>query len=316
MSAASASTAIGTIATASTDPAPYRGRFAPSPTGELHLGSLLAAMASYLEARRHGGHWLLRIEDLDTPRLQPGAAGRILAVLEGLGFEWDETPAYQSQRLPLYAAALRDLQQAGLLYRCRCSRRERGAEAACVADCCERALPPHLPAAWRLRLTLQSALGFVDDFQGACPVGPLRRVDPILQRRDGLFAYALAVVVDDAAQRISAVVRGADLLEQTHEQIGLQHCLSLPTPRYAHAPLLTETGGAKLSKSRHAVAIGGAAPAVVLTHTLALLAQRPPPELARASVAQVWDWARQYWNPQAFRGIRSLSVAAGAQVRL
>ena len=233
----------------------YRGRFAPSPTGPLHFGSLVAALASWLDARAHGGRWLVRIEDLDPPREEPGAATAQLAALSALGLTPDEPPTFQSALGERYLAALERLQAGGHVYRCDCSR-------SAVEDAAQRlGLPPHVypgicrdrtvkPAAasWRLRVAAQ-VVQFVDR---AC--GPFAQRleaevgDFVVRRADGLWAYQLAVVVDDGAQAITDVVRGADLLDNTPRQILLQRLLDLPTPRYLHVPIALNAAGEKLSK--------------------------------------------------------------------
>lgn len=243
---------------------PYRGRFAPSPTGPLHAGSLVAALASWLDARAHGGAFLVRIEDLDPPREVAGAAASILATLAAFGLDSDEPVAFQSQRAALYRAALRRLQDSGQAYRCACSRR--AIEAAIRArpgwragvypgTCAGTAPPPSRATAWRVRVP-DAEVAVVDRCAGrfaqrlATEVG-----DFVVRRADGLWAYQLAVVVDDAEQRISDVVRGADLLENTPRQIALQRLLALPTPRYLHVPVVTAPDGQKLSKQTGARAL-------------------------------------------------------------
>ena len=232
--------------------AKYRGRFAPSPTGPLHFGSLVAAVGSYLDARAHGGEWLLRMEDVDTPRNVPGAAAGILATLEAYGFEWDGPVLWQSRRFEAYAAALERLIAAGLAYGCTCSRKEiadSGSHPAidgglAYPGTCRDGLPAGRTArAWRLRVN-DEPLAFVDRLQGRVlqhlesDVG-----DFVLRRADGLFAYQLAVAVDDEFQVISDVVRGADLLASTPRQIWLQRCLGYATPRYAHLPVASNAAG-------------------------------------------------------------------------
>lgn len=309
MSAASASTATGTIATAEIGgPGIYRGRFAPSPTGNLHLGSLAAALASWLDARRHDGIWLVRIEDLDSLREQTGVAQRILATLAGFGLNTDEPVVWQSQREARYRSALARLRQLDAVYRCRCSRRERGENGACVADCRKHPPAESQPAAWRLHLAPTLPAGFDDAFQGRCEPGPADRIDPIVQRRDGIASYLLAVVVDDAAQGITDVVRGADLLGQTHAQIALALRLELPVPRHAHLPLLVEPDGRKLAKSRRSLPIDPSHAGDTLWRTLALLRQQPPTFLRTAPVPELLAWAVDAWNPLAFSGIRELAV--------
>ena len=281
----------------------YRGRFAPSPSGPLHFGSLVAALASALDARAAGGQWLLRIEDVDTPRVVPGAADAIVRELERLGFVWDAEVLFQSARIPAYQAAFEQLRAAGRIYPCACSRKE-VADSALAADgsrrypgTCRDGLPPGRQArSWRLRVA--SALTVFDDrVQGlirqdvAADGG-----DFVLLRADGLFAYQLAVVVDDGAQGITDVVRGADLLYSTLRQQVVQAALGLPTPRYAHVPVVLDTQGEKLSKQTHAAALSTMAPGAALCRALGFLGQNPPAELARAGVVEIWTWARANWR--------------------
>jgi len=219
----------------------YRGRFAPSPTGPLHLGSLLAALASYLDARAHGGAWLLRIEDLDPPREVAGAADVIRRSLENHGLHWDELH-FQSTRLEAYDAALEALHGAGRLFRCACTRASLGGDGFCGGRCA----PSHDDHC-ALRLRLEGTAPFDDLILGACGGEPLPP-DVILRRRDGLHAYALAVAVDDAAQEISHVLRGQDLLEHTPVQRAVMAALGLNSPAYGHVPVLVDRAGKKLSK--------------------------------------------------------------------
>lgn len=285
--------------------APYRGRFAPSPTGPLHFGSLVAAVGSYLDARAHGGEWLLRIEDVDTPRNVTGAADGILATLAAYGFAWDGPVLWQSTRFAAYAAALERLLAAGLAYGCACSRKEiadSGSHPAidgglAYPGTCRHGLPTGRTArAWRLRVD-DTATGFVDRLQGRIlqhlesDVG-----DFVLRRADGLFAYQLAVAVDDEFQGISDVVRGADLLASTPRQIWLQHCLGYATPRYAHLPVACNAVGEKLSKQTLAPALALGQAAAQLVRALNFLGQKAPTALAAAPVATVWDWALAHWS--------------------
>ncbi len=282
---------------------PYVGRFAPSPTGPLHLGSVVAALGSCLEARCQRGRWLVRIEDIDQPRCQPGAGELILQQLEALGFEWDETPVWQSQRIALYREALAQLQAAGQVFACGCSRSEL-ADSALARDgsrrypgTCRTGLPAGRSArAWRL----QAPAGLVvwdDALQGAQAEDVSRDVgDFVLLRADGLFAYQLAVVVDDAAQGISHVVRGADLLASTGRQIALQRALGVPTPAYTHLPVGTNAAGEKLSKQTLARSVSTLPPAAALCRALQFLGQQVPPALQVAEVRDVWGWALAHWS--------------------
>lgn len=250
---------------------PYVGRFAPSPTGPLHAGSLVAALASWLDARAHGGRWLVRIEDVDTPRCQPGAAEHILAQLAAVGLLPDATPLWQSTRSAAYGAALQGLQQRGLAYPCACTRR--AVDEALAAQgilhqrfgeriypgTCRNGLQGRTPRAQRVLTEgpgIDPVLAWADRRLGpqtqnlACEVG-----DFVLQRADGLWAYQLAVVVDDGAQGVTDVVRGEDLADNTARQIHLQRLLGLPLPRYLHTPLVLAADGHKLSKQNGAAAL-------------------------------------------------------------
>lgn len=235
----------------------YRGRFAPSPSGPLHDGSLLAAMASYLDARAHHGQWLLRIEDIDTPRVVQGADTVIQQQLQALGMHWDEAPVWQSQRLSLYEAAFARLQQAGLIYGCACTRRM--LTGGPYPGTCRHGLPPGQRArAWRLRVPEGEASteSFVDRWFGPQTQNVAREVgDFILRRADGLWAYQFVVVVDDGLQGITDVVRGADLLDSTARQRLLARMLGFTPPRVMHVPLLYDSEGRKLSKQNHAPAL-------------------------------------------------------------
>lgn len=262
----------------------YTGRFAPSPTGDLHLGSLLAALGSWLEARAAGGQWLLRIDDLDTQRAAPASADRQQTQLARIGLVPDGRPLRQSTRGAAYAAALAQLEAAGLAYRCACSRSDLAARNGLHPERCIRPAREDGAFAWRLRVP-QGLLGFDDHLQGRFALDLQRDVgDFVLRRADGMWAYQLAVVVDDAASGITAVVRGADLLESTPRQILLQRLLGLPTPTYLHLPVLVDAAGCKLSKSQGAAAIP-AHPVEALRSALALLGQR------RAAVAPASDAA-------------------------
>ncbi|HEY9103410.1 tRNA glutamyl-Q(34) synthetase GluQRS [Chitinimonas sp.] len=284
----------------------YRGRFAPSPTGPLHLGSLLAAVGSYLEARSHGGEWLLRIEDLDPPREMAGAADGILRTLEAFGFEWDGPVEYQSRRLDRYRTALEKLKRAGQAYGCACTRKEiadssvRGIDGPVYPGTCRTGLPAGREArAWRLRVTPGAYIHFDDAIQGPQQQDLEQQLgDFVLLRADGFFAYQLAVVVDDAEQGISHIVRGADLLDSTPRQIYLQSCLAYPQPKYAHLPVLVNTAGEKLSKQTRAPALITETATSELWQVLDMLGQMPPKGLLKASIADLWDWALPNWQLQ------------------
>jgi glutamyl-Q tRNA(Asp) synthetase len=274
----------------------YVGRFAPSPTGPLHFGSLVAALASWLDARAARGKWLVRIEDLDAPRSQPGASDSILRTLEGFGLAWDGPVAYQSLRSPLYDAAMLQMQRH--TYWCGCSRREIGDSSLGLASdgapiypgTCRGGLPEGR-AARALRLRACGTIEFRDRVQGEqlqaleSDVG-----DFVLYRADGQFAYQLAVVVDDAEQGITDVVRGADLLDSTARQIYLQRLLRYPTPRYLHVPLVVNSAGEKLSKQTGAEPVRLLHRDDTLRKALTFLGQLPASDLDEA-IAN-WDPAR------------------------
>jgi glutamyl-Q tRNA(Asp) synthetase len=305
-------------------PVPYIGRFAPSPTGPLHFGSLVAATGSYLEARTRGGRWLLRIEDVDAPRTVPGAAEGILATLARFGFEWDGDIVWQSARQEAYAAAFERLKASGHVFPCCCTRREM-ADSALARDgsriypgTCRRGLPPGRSAhAWRVRA--DGLIRFEDRVQGWQHEDLARDVgDYVVLRGDGQFAYQLAVVVDDAAAGITDVVRGADLLGSTTRQIHLQHLLGVATPTYAHLPVVVNAAGEKLSKQTLAAPVGTLPPATALFAALAFLGQNPPPRLATGSLTEIWSWAQAHWSlgqvphqPQAAAPVALLSAASG-----
>lgn len=235
----------------------YRGRFAPSPTGPLHFGSLVAAVASYLDARAHGGTWLVRMEDVDTPRCVPGADRVILDQLGAFGFEWDEPVMYQSAREDAYREALERLKLDGWAYPCSCSRKESG-PGPYPGTCRSGPQDPTRTPAWRVRYEGDDAAA-LGDF--------------VVQRADGLFAYQLAVVVDDAAQGITHVVRGADLLDSTPWQKSLQRRLGYPTPSYRHVPVATNDEGEKLSKQTQAEPLDSARAPQLLRDALRFLGQ-------------------------------------------
>lgn len=284
-----------------------RGRFAPSPTGELHFGSLVAALASWLRARRQGGAWLVRIEDIDPPREVPGSAQSILAALEQLGLTADAPPLYQSRRGDAYAAALQRLRDGGHVFPCWCSRAELEAagtlhrDGHCVAPTRDGRAP-----AWRLRVP-DVDIAFEDALQGPQHENVREAVgDFVLQRADGLWSYQLACVVDDAFQGITEVVRGADLLDSTPRQILLQRLLGLPTPAYLHLPLAVDAAGRKLSKSTEAPAIDTRDPRATIARALRFLGQAVPDA---CDAAGMLDAAAGVFDPAALRGI--VARAAG-----
>ncbi|NLD13841.1 MAG: tRNA glutamyl-Q(34) synthetase GluQRS [Gammaproteobacteria bacterium] len=289
----------------------YRGRFAPSPTGDLHFGSLIAAAASYLDARAHGGQWLLRIEDVDKTRCVPDAADQIQRTLQAFGLEWDGEVMVQSLRDERYLEVLEQLAGKGLLYPCQCSRKQIAAAASHTASDGSLVYPAtcRLPvqsrqladfpvgSAWRLRVDDAQVVAFVDAIQGQQQELLGRDVgDFVLRRADGLFAYQLAVVVDDADQGITHIVRGADLLGSTTRQIYLQQCLGYPQPRYAHLPLALDGEGKKWSKQRLAPALKPAEASHLLWLALRFLGQPVPAGLDGAPVAELLAWGVANWS--------------------
>ena len=260
------------------------GRFAPSPTGPLHAGSLLAALGSWLRARHQGGRWLVRVEDVDTTREVAGAAQAQLRTLAAFGLQHDGTIAYQSQRGALYRAALGQLMANGQAFECHCSRSDLVATGGIHRQCVAAHQRPD--PAIRLRVPENCEIAFSDGIHGVIQ----QRVDLdvgdiVLRRSDGLWAYQLAVVVDDAAQGITEVVRGADLLDSTPRQILLQRALGLPTPRYAHLPLLLDADGRKLSKSNAALPVDADSPLPILIQLWKCLGQAALPASATSSLA-------------------------------
>jgi glutamyl-Q tRNA(Asp) synthetase len=281
----------------------YRGRFAPSPTGPLHAGSLVAAVASYLDARAHDGAWLLRIEDIDEARALPDAVQSIMQTLQAHGMYWDGKPVWQSRRKALYQAAFERLGLEGAVYACGCSRREIADSrigvasdgAAVYPGTCRGGLAPGRAArAWRLRVPDQ-VIAFDDRWAGAVQQRLATEVgDFVLRRADGYWAYQLAVVVDDGDCGITDIVRGADLLDSTARQIYLQRLLGLPTPRYMHVPVLVNERGEKLSKQTGAAALDNSRPLdglMAAAQFLGLGLEFNPPR----TVAAFWEAAVAAW---------------------
>jgi glutamyl-Q tRNA(Asp) synthetase len=288
----------------------------------LHAGSLLAAVGSYLDARANGARWLVRIEDLDTARVIPGCEEQMLRTLEAYGFEWDGAVIRQSERRDAYRDALATLDAAHRTFRCSCSRKDLAGsdeETQGYPGTCRLGPTRPGPTAVRFRVS-DDTLRFDDLFLGSQEFDTRALGDFVVERRDRVASYQLAVVVDDAWQGVTRVVRGADLVASTPWQLELQSALNMPRPIYGHLPLLTEPGGAKLSKSKRAVPIpfvsGTAgrselsAVSRALTSTLTHLSQTPPPELAHASIKDVWKWAVAHWNPQALVGRTRVELSA------
>ena len=290
-------------------PPAYRGRFAPSPTGPLHFGSLLAAFGSWLLARRANGQWLVRIEDLDPPREVAGAAAGQLRALSAFGFVPDAPVVRQSERHALYEAALARLLAAGLAFECHCSRAdlagEGGIHRACVAGARRR------DPAIRLRVPDGTIVAFDDGLQGRQSQDVGRHAgDFVLRRTDGLWAYQLAVVVDDAAQGVTDVVRGADLLDSTPRQIHLQRLLGLPVPRHAHLPLVVDADGRKLSKSADALPVDPDDPVPALLAAWRALGQAPADLPTDRGVDALLQAAARAFDPTRIPRVPALSLAA------
>ncbi|UCC57399.1 MAG: tRNA glutamyl-Q(34) synthetase GluQRS [Gammaproteobacteria bacterium] len=296
----------------------YRGRFAPSPTGPLHFGSLVAAVASYLDARHHGGEWLVRMEDLDPPREMPGAADGILWTLERYGLHWDGEVIYQSHRSTEYQVALEQLDANGRLYGCACTRKEiadtslPGVDAAVYPGTCRNGLPEGREAR-ALRVRVDSAeVKIEDSLQGSTRQHLGREVgDFVVRRADKLVAYQLAVVVDDAAQQITHIVRGADLLDSTPRQVYLQRLLELPTPAYLHLPVAINTTGEKLSKQTGAPPVDDAEPVSVLLDVLQFLRQDVPGSASDMTLEDLLKCASERWDRTRLTATRTRSAPAG-----
>ena len=287
----------------------YTGRFAPTPSGYLHFGSLVAALASYLDARHVDGQWLLRMEDLDPPREMPGAQAAILRSLETYGFEWDGQLVRQSERHDEYAALVERLMSQGLAYACTCSRKQLESSGGIYPGTCRNALHAEHDAAIRLRVP-ELEYRFNDRVQGEFGQHLGREVgDFIIRRRDGLFAYQLAVVLDDAWQGVTDIVRGADLLDSTPRQLYLQELLGLPQPRYLHLPLIIQPDGHKLGKSYRSPPLPADQAPPLLTRALRALGQQPPAELAQASAREVLAWGIEHWDDTRIPRSRTLAEA-------
>lgn len=287
-----------------------RGRFAPSPTGILHWGSLYTALASFLQARSVGGKWYLRIDDVDPHRTVPGVDACIQRDLATLGLDWDGPVCYQSTRTECYRVALSLLKEKGLLYSCACSRKELGPVLVSMYPgyCRNRKLPFSSHHAVRM-LTCDTSVSFLDRIQGAVAQNISKEVgDFIVFRRDHVISYHLATVCDDAEQGITEVMRGTDLLDSTPRQIYLQHCLALPHPAYAHIPVLVDSSGQKLSKHTFAPAPCLDRPGHVLFDILHFLNQSPPPPLKHAPVHNILEWAISHWDDTRLVGTKTIPL--------
>ena len=289
---------------------PYIGRFAPTPSGYLHFGSLVAALASYLDARSAGGTWLMRMEDLDPPREVAGAQSAILQTLERYGFQWDGELVTQSQRHGHYQAVIERWFSHGLAYACTCSRKQLEPFNGIYPGTCRNA--GHAPQDGAIRIRLPELLyRFEDRVQGMFQQHLGNDVgDFVIRRRDGFYAYQLAVVIDDALQGVTDIVRGADLLDSTPRQLYLQELLGASQPRYLHIPLITQPDGHKLGKSYRSPPLAPDQATPLLLRALRALGQAPSAELAYGSAEEVLTWATTHWNVAAIPRVRHLEEAA------
>jgi glutamyl-Q tRNA(Asp) synthetase len=291
------------------DAPPYCGRFAPSPTGPLHFGSVVAAVGSFLQARRCAGQWLVRIDDLDGPRTAPGAANIILAELERLGLHWDGDICYQSTRTDRYREGFESLRQAGWTFPCGCSRKDFDGV---YPGTCRHGLAPGKRARTRRMRVADITVVLDDGVQGQCTQRLHESVgDFVLRRADGIFAYHLAVVIDDADFGVSEIVRGADLLDSTHRQIHLQRCLGLPTPGYVHLPVAVNGVGQKLSKQTYAEPVTGKPAVPLLIGALEFLGQQPETDLVDARLDELWSWAIAHWRMDRVPRMRAIHWPRG-----
>lgn len=284
----------------------YRGRFAPSPTGPLHFGSLIAAMGSYLQAKHQNGEWFVRIDDIDPPRELKGAADEILKTLEAFGFEWDQSVLYQSSRRKRYQEAVEHLIKQQLAYPCSCSRTsilqrtgQTKGEIIYPGFCRNGSIDKQAKESeLSTRLICNDEIiRFNDTIQGKQSINLTKQVgDIIIRRRDQLFSYQLASGIDDAEQDITEVVRGADLLSCTPSHLHVQNLLNLPSPQYCHLPIALNNAGQKLSKQNHATAIFAKDSTELLYKTLKFLGQMPPIHLMKANQEDIWNWAKTHWQ--------------------
>lgn len=276
----------------------YIGRFAPSPSGPLHYGSLVAAVGSYLQARSQGGTWQVRIEDIDPPREVPGASQDILATLQAYGLQWDGEVSYQHQHSAHYEAILAHLTEHKLCYACQCTRKMIKEQGGLSSGCCRTAKHPILGNALRINLAALTniPLVFTDKLQGTVSCEATQMTDDfIVKRKDGLYAYNLAVVIDDIQQGITEVVRGADLLPTTGKQIALYHLLGASIPSYVHLPLAVTAPGIKLSKQNHAPAVDKCNPIPTLKSVLSFLGHPVPDTINSNHCTDILQWAQQNW---------------------
>ena len=295
-----------------TSRAPYRGRFAPSPTGPLHFGSLIAAVASYCQAKTNHGEWLLRIEDIDRPREVTGASDDILRHLEKLGFAWDGPVTYQRDRIDYYQHAFQQLKAQQLIYPCICSRKDIAKlnPFGIYPGTCRNGLATTPPAtsSWRIR-TESSKVVFTDQIQGMVSYRLDHEIgDFVIKRTGGLFSYQLAVALDDVLQHITEVVRGYDLLDSTPRQIFIQQQLGYTHPNYAHHPIAMNLDGEKLSKQTFAKAIHQNDAAQSIYQALVFLGQSPPHELQFESIKRIWAWAIEHWQLNRIPPCKSIEI--------
>ncbi|PCI08875.1 MAG: tRNA glutamyl-Q(34) synthetase GluQRS [Gammaproteobacteria bacterium] len=279
-------------------PTTYRGRFAPSPTGEVHFGTLVAAVGSYLQAKKNNGKWLIRIEDVDVTRTVKNADRDILNTLEAFGFEWHDEVIYQSEHTHYYLEALHRLNAELLTFPCTCTRKQLTKTNADIypGTCRDKPAPKHYDYAIRL-MANDTEIIFCDAVMGQQSQNIKQQCgDFIIKRRDGLFAYQLAVVVDDALQGITEVVRGNDLLDSTPRQIYLQQLLHYPTPNYCHLPLAVDVTGKKISKSAGTANIDINIKEKTLCDVLRFLGQQPPAEIIESNIHDIWHWAIKHWQ--------------------
>lgn len=304
---------------------PYRGRFAPSPSGPLHFGSLVAATTSYLQALANNGEWWLRVEDIDPPREVAGASDAIVSSLAVHGFTWTGEPRYQSKNREQHYAAIKELLDSGQAYPCTCTRKhirataKSGPTGPIYPGTCRNRPDSSMSAdaalgdddrAIRIR-TSDELVGFTDRLQGRIEHRIRSQIgDILILRKNNLIAYHLAVVVDDHAQGMTEIVRGVDLLESTPIQIFLQRMLGLTTPAYLHFPIAVDSSGDKLSKQTGAQPVNDATPVRNLLRCLEFLGQQPPDDLSDSTVAVIWEWARENWRPEQLSGVQKLAVPA------
>ena len=301
----------------------YCGRFAPTPSGPLHFGSMIAAIGSYCDARANDGTWHVRIDDIDRTRVVVGAADDILRTLTAFGMEWDGKPVFQSHNSDSHHAALHLLRSRAHVFACSCSRKaiseadETGVDSPVYAGTCRNGLRSG-PSARSLRLQVDHDVqaGFIDLLQGSVSQQLAAEVgDFVIYRSDSIFSYHLACAVDDAQQGVTHIVRGADLIESTPRQIHLQGLLGLPTPAYLHLPVATNDQGQKISKQTGATRVDHTRPGEIIYSALNFLLQRPPTELARAPARTAIEWAVHNWRRENLPQIREIELRSPAACR-